>query len=157
MASRGMEHDILRVEGRALRRPPRRAGGRADLTPAEGALLTLMLGVFHDLRAKGRLIGELAGMTVEIRPRPLRHGTANAPATREIVTPVAGGQHGKGVGGDAGDGKTLSAAAERHLRESGGGIHSFVQRYEHRHATALPSTISAPTSSAVTSSSTARG
>ncbi len=156
MAGCRVEDDVLGIERAALRGAPRRAGARANFLATERALLALVLSIFEHAGAKRRLVGELAGVTVEIVTRPLAHRTPEAPRCDEVVPVVARLRHGEGGVADPRDAHAVGTRAERNPRESWG-LGLRVNRRGSVHAAVLPSTISAPTSSAVTSWSTARG
>src|SRR5512133_20050 len=98
-----MADHAFRIDGCALRRPPWRVRIGAAVSTAERALFALMLGVLHDLRPEGRLVGEPAGMAVEVGALPFGNRPVDAPAGREIMAGVASRQHGEGRVADASD------------------------------------------------------
>lgn len=95
-----------------------------DFDATEHAALALMFGVFEHGAAKRRLVGELAGMSIEIAVRPLAHRTGDAPSCDEIMPPVAGRRHRKGRLADKRDEKAVSAAAKRDARDVRGFVGS---------------------------------
>ncbi len=84
--------------------------------------LALVLGILRDLGAEGGLVGELAGMAVEVGALPFGHRPADAPAGREIVAALACRQHGEGGVGNARGEEAVAAATKLDLGESGGRV-----------------------------------
>ena len=151
-----MGFDALCVDSRALRDAPWRLRPAVDVLAPERPLLAKMLRVLQNFRPERRLIRQSAGMAVKIGPTPFGEWARNAPARREILTTVASRQHGEGTVTDTGDRETLGRSPELDLWIRRNRIGRGVAIEGAFHA-ALPSTIAAPTSSAVTSWSTARG
>ncbi len=87
-------------------------GTRIHLDAAEHFALALMFGVFEYGGAECRLVGELAGMAVEIAALPFAHWSRNAPGCDEIMPAIAAGRHRKSRLADKCNEKAVSAAAE---------------------------------------------
>ena len=81
-----------------------------------------MLGVLRDLGAEGRLVGEFAGMAIEVRALPFGDRSADAPAGRQIMAAVARRQHGEGGVGNTRGEEAIAAATELDVREYGGRV-----------------------------------
>lgn len=156
MAGRRMEHHALGMDGGALRRSPWRMRSRRNLAATERGELLLVQRVGGDLGAERFLAGKIAAMAIEVFAAPLFHRAADTPAAGQEVTAVARRDHGEGAVADQGDQQTVGAAAKRNPRKSGGLVVAIIWRCR-VHAAVLPSTASAATSSAETSSSTALG
>ncbi len=91
-----------------------------DLPASERTTLALVIGILFHLRPEGGLIGEFAGMAVEIRPLPLLNRPADVPAAGEIEAPLCSGQHGEGIfPGQRGE-KPFRGAAELFRRDAAG-------------------------------------
>ena len=118
-----------------------------------------MLGLLAHARPERCLVGDIAVMRIEIIPLQLLKRPPPLPrADEEVANPAW--HHGEDEISDAGGEQPVSGSAERHPRDIRGAVvlrdreGAVGDRGVHA---ALPSTISAPTSSADTSSSTARG
>ena len=75
----GMALDALRIDCRALRRSPGRMDTGEDLAAAECLPFALMFGVLDHALAKRRLVGEFAGMAVEVGSPTLGERSAILP------------------------------------------------------------------------------
>ena len=115
-----------------------------------------MFGVLDHACTKRRLVGEFAGMAVEVGSPPLGERPGDLTTEAKIMPPITAGQHRERRVVQAGDRKPVRGSAKRDLRISGS-IIGFGHDRARVHAAALPSTTSAATSSAVTTSSTAWG
>jgi hypothetical protein len=65
-----VENRAIAVAGRFLGRSPRRSGAAVNTLPGQGRFLALMFGIFLDQRPKGRLVGNITRMAVEVWSRP---------------------------------------------------------------------------------------
>ena len=71
-----------------------------------------MLRLLDNMSGKGGLIGELAGMAVEVCASPLVKRTADLPAGGQIIPSGMAGQHGEGAITDTRDGKPFTGSTK---------------------------------------------